>query len=198
MEHNQQPSQPAANTPKSLTAAQVQQRTKRSLIISGVIVCVMSVVNIGLVIMSSSKTKALAQTRQQIETTKAINQDLDDTTLYLTNNESRLRDLIQVVPKEPQLVQVLQTLENVSSLHGTSRSIVFTANAPAGMPNQKYLPFEMEFTTDITNLTQFLSRLEKLPYLIEISTIDIQTPYEDKTILVVEIQAKLYVQDPFN
>src|SRR5690606_20723340 len=137
MEHNQQPSQPAANTPKPLTAAQVQQRTKRSLIISGVIVCVMSVVNIGLVIMSSSKTKALAQTRQQIETTKAINQDLDDTTLYLTNNESRLRDLIQVVPKEPQLVQVLQTLENVSSLHGTSRSIVFTANAPAGMPNQK-------------------------------------------------------------
>lgn len=186
------------NHANSSTGSQVRGRSTTILKITSGLAVLLLLTNFFLLFLSSTEAKQLAVTKEQIITTQTQSSDLEAAIEYL-NSESTSTEMIKkALPDEEELqTEFIQTMEFVAQRNASTSSIRFSALAPTGSGPSKYLPFTINLTTDTPNFHEFLKRLEKLPYIIEITSIDQATQTAGSNVWSITLSARVYVRDPF-
>jgi len=194
---NPAPAAPSSPQKPETTAAQIRHNTQTLIYITAVIAIILVLTNVVLMVLVGSKTKQLAQIKQQIAVKTSDDKNLQSSVDYLAQNQKQLDDIINALPNESRLVEFIDTIESVSSENSNNSTLEFSAIAPASLAQDKYLPFVINLVTDMPNFQQYLTKLEKLPYVIEITSIQAKATDDSSKLWEFTIAARVFVQDPF-
>lgn len=179
------------------TATQIRHDTQKLIYITIVIAVILIITNMILMVLIGSKTKQLAQIKQQIAVKTSDDQNLQSSIDYLNQNQKQLEDIVNTLPNESRLVEFIDTIESVSGENASNSSLEFSAIAPTSLAQDKYLPFVINLVTDLPNFQEYLKKIEKLPYVIEITSIQAKTTDSSGKLWEFTIAARVFVQDPF-
>ena len=153
-------------------------------------------INFGLYYLNRGKIKQLSAIRQQLAVVEQNTKNVQNTESFLTNQVEQIQLVLDALPNEDTLIDFVQTLETVASQSSRNSSLEFNALAPKGK-DSKYIPFVIKMSTDSPNFIDFLSKLEKLPYLVQVTDIKSTKINQDSDVWDFNISARVYVQDPF-
>ncbi len=117
--------------------------------------------------------------------------------LFIDNSDLEIDTILNTLPSnETQLVEFVRTVEAIGQAHTTSVSLKFNASGPRGT-QEKYLPVKISLSTDIPNFLEFLKKFEKIPYIVEIISINSEKAFESDTIWNLEINCNIYIRESF-
>lgn len=108
-------------------------------------------------------------------------------------------DMVSAVfPSEETIALFIQTLEETIRSNSDEYTLRFTAVTPVKESDRLYLPVVITAKTDMARLTSFLLKLEKLPYMTRVLSIDGKGDASFTGGSDVQIVLKVYVQNPFS
>lgn len=148
--------------------------------------------------LSRVNAKQIIQTKQQIENTKQQSLQLTQASDFLDKNQD-VSIIKQVLPQNRQeLVDFVSDVEIVGRSKATNFAFKFSALKPTNTNGQVWVPFVINFVTTTPKLIEFLTLLEKMPYLIEVTSVETNTINNSQGVWGVGINAKIYVLDTFD
>lgn len=190
----QQTTQP---TPETKPKRKNPPKPSRYLTIYFLIILAMLSLNSIAVYLTGVRIDQLNLTREQIVTAQVNNSNISSTSQFLESGQVQIEIINNALPNESTLINFVTTIENLANQWSSTSSLKFNAKNPTGDSNAKFIPFELNISTDMKNFQQFLTQLEKLPYLVEVDSIASTHTNLDQNLWDIEIIAKVYVQDPF-
>jgi len=176
--------------------AQIKAKTSSLLKITLITISLLTITTIIIVVLINNKLKQLNLINQQLSAKGQDNQSLDVALAYLGNNQQQIDLILNTLPNESQLIDFIAAIESMSATFSNQHSIEFSALAPTGSGNWKYIPLILKLTTDQANFELFLAGLEKLPYIVEVTSIDSQTEAAP-AVWNYTLAIRVYVQNPF-
>ena len=135
--------------------------------------------------------------RQQVEDLKVSFQSRDSLNQFLSQNQDGIKLVSLALPNEDNVVEFVSQVENLLAVTGLTGSLKFSSIVPAKANDQLYIPFILKLQTGVPQFLDFLARLEKLPFLVQLTGVTITSPNGIADITDITIGARLYVQDPF-
>ncbi|MFC1751369.1 type 4a pilus biogenesis protein PilO [Pseudomonadota bacterium] len=189
---------PTKSPPTKASAEQVTTHTSNYLKITGVIIVILIVATYILSIVVAKQNQLLKETSTQILATRQGNDNLQIAMQFIQTGDVQIDLLLNALPgNETQLVDFVRTVEAIGFNQTTNLNLKFNASGPTGTDAEKYIPFKITLNSDIPNFVEFLKKFEKLPYIIEIISIESEKSYDSQDIWTFDILANIYVQDPF-
>ena len=159
------------------------------------IVCV--VLNVLFLLFIDNLTKTIALLKKEAvqlkQQEKLISSAKDLTTTYKTEIEL----VSSVFPEENTIPLFIKVLENEVASYSAEYSVKFDAVTPLQEQDRLLLPLTITFRADLTGLMDFLSHLEKLPYMTHVIGLSAKSPDGITNTSEVVVNLKVYVKDPF-
>jgi hypothetical protein len=103
-----------------------------------------------------------------------------------------------IFPNEQSIPLFIQALEGLIKQTSSEYSFRFNSLTPIAEGDKLFLLMTVTMKTDQTRLLQFLSELERMPYMTHITGIASKTPGGFIGEAEVNIGMKIYVQNPFS
>ena len=174
------------------------QSNKKLVLELGTLFClVLVIVNIALIVFSKSQVAQYHVNLQQIAAAEYNSSDLENTVSFLETKRQQTQVISDALPKEDDLITFIQTLEVLSLENAGSSKLEITASAPRGEKGLMFIPFMLTMTTDLPNLLEFLKKVEKLSYLVEVVEINATPIGEDNVVWSFELASRVYVSNQF-
>ena len=103
-----------------------------------------------------------------------------------------------VFPNEETLPTFIEKQENLLKTHTDSYSVKFNSVTPLKEQERLYLPLTLTLHTDSARLILLLTQMEKLDYMMHVTSIVTKTPNGFTKTGECTLVTKLYVQKPFS
>jgi Tfp pilus assembly protein PilO len=179
------------------TAESIEKQTS-NIIKIGLISSTLIILTSGVLsFLANSKTKQLTQIKQQIATKQQDDVNLQKTVEFIETNEAVIEPIIEALPDENSLVDFISVIEAIADSSSSNSSLEFSALAPATSGQDKYLPFVIELETDTVNFEEFLKKVEKLAYVVEVYSIEASLKDKQSDLWNFSVSARIFVRDPF-
>lgn len=148
-----------------------------------------------LLISNERKTVMLLKTQlAQLEQDSAILASSEEVSQTYTE-EAEL--LSKVFPNEETILQFLQSLESITRESSDEYSVKFTSFNPLAEQDKLYLVLSVFMRSDRVRFLNYLSLVEQLPYMTQVTNMVTQTPDGLDGKIEVSLIMKVYVQNPF-
>ena len=179
------------------SATEIRAKSTRNLKIIAILTLILFFLNIFLIYLSQSRIKQNKTIKEQIITTGHNSQNLEIAVEFLNTQADQMSIIKKTLPNEAELVEFIQTIEVIAKTHATNHQLKFSVKSPQGLTGEKFIPFIIELSTNIENTLEFLKKLEKLPYIVELTSLETEKFEGSNSILKVTITSRVYVRDPF-
>lgn len=179
------------------TLSQIKSKTSSLVKIGMVLVAILSLTTFVLLILIVNKTKQLTLIQTQLSAKTQDYVAISNASEYLNSNLGEQEIILNALPDESKLIDFVNTIELLSSNYSTKHTLEFSALAPTKIGNNQYIPTMIVISTDPNNFQLFLAGLEKLPYIIEVTSIQSSVISADENIWEYKIASRVYVQNPF-
>lgn len=183
--------------PKLQDENEIKAQTINSLKISYLVLLILVVIFLILGFFINSRVKQLHQTQEQIYLSRIDSQNVDNTIDYYQTRQKQIESIINTLPTEETFIDFINTLEVIVGQHANQKSIDFNTDFPTGTTNEKYIPLSINLTTDSQNFFDLIKKLEKLPFILEITKIDSQLKDQNIDVWEYQLSGKIYVNNPF-
>ena len=114
---------------------------------------------------------------------------------------NKYKDDIEVIsavfPTEESIPQFISQLEGEIRQTADEYTFKFSSITPISENTVLFLPLSITMKTDLTRLTLLLEKLENLAYITHVTSINTKAPEGLNGISEVNLQLKVYVQNPF-
>lgn len=103
-----------------------------------------------------------------------------------------------VFPNEETITVFISQFEETARAFSDSYSLKFNSQVPLAEQDKLFLPLSIIMTTDLPRFIQFLDAMEKMPYMIHITSISTKSPQGFVNLSEINLVFKIYVQKPFS
>ncbi len=186
------PVPPASSKHSPPSPRQLHHQTTR-LFQAGIILIVLLVTaNFLILFIANTKLKQLTSTREQILITKANNVSLEETYQFLQTGQVQMEVVIDALPNEITIIDFIKTLESLADENSLVSSMEIRDLSGS---TERYVPLKINLSTDLPNFNQYLTRIEKLPYLLHVNAF---TANFQDGLWNISLDARVFVADPFS
>lgn len=173
----------------------IQKRVRRNLIVLTVIILFgISVVAVVLWL-TNGKVKDRLAVQQELNALVKSEQDTQELRLVVTNELETVQKINAFFPNENEVYTVFAQMERLMLDVDKSGVLSFADLQPRKIAGQNTLTLDARMLATREQLVLFLRKLERLPYIVEVVSVDTQQ-FEDNLLLVI-MEVRLYVADPF-
>ncbi|OGV96528.1 hypothetical protein A2W24_03370 [Microgenomates group bacterium RBG_16_45_19] len=151
-----------------------------------------------LIILTNQQVKKIALTRQELVNLSQVTEGSQSLQDFALNHQADLAALDYVFPTEDDFVYVLQDIEQVVSAVDPQGVVKLGASKPVIVANRQVIPLTIKLTTTPMNAIIFLRQFERLPYILEITNLELITSPGQTDLAEVMLTVRLYVADTFN
>lgn len=177
-------------------AANITKKVERLLSIDIVIIILTSLIVVIATLISMQKIKTYRTLQQEIQTIKQSQSNTNELLTYVDQNRDIINQIQTVFPNESNIDVAYQNILKIAQVVDSNAQLRIKANIP-GLYNQKsILPMEMVLSTNTSGTLQVLRRMERLPYIVEIITLELANPFTEDGSTVINF--RLYVDDEFS
>lgn len=184
-------------TEKIPTTQDLLKKSSKFEIIAGGIAVVGLLTAIGLVLSTQGLKGQIKLTQQEIDTAGQSQQTTQAINDLISDNPQEIERLTTALPNQSTIIVFIEEVNALVHEYDKAGIVRFTATNPTKINNQLAIPMYMKANMTTVTLVSFLRRIERLPYLIEITSLDVKSPQGVGGPADVSIGANVYVQDPF-
>jgi Tfp pilus assembly protein PilO len=166
------------------------------LILSATAVCLV-VVNVLFLVFVQSEGKTVKLLKNQLVSLRQQQTIIASSKDIYAQYQSEVDTISAVFPNEDTIPQFIQTIEDAIRSNSDEYALRFTAVTPLKEDDKLYLPVAISAKTDVARLIQFLTKLEKLPYMTHVTSLGGITTDTFNSPSEIQIVFKVYVQNPF-
>lgn len=136
-----------------------------------------------------------AQASQSLESAKATLKQLEDLKRESQKTESRLVQVNRKTPSDAELPSLIMQMEDASKKAGVD-FILIKPGPPVQKDEYQEVPLDIRINGYFYELLDFVYRVEKLPRLVNVITIDIKESKAKLPNIEVSLKANIYVLTP--
>lgn len=136
-----------------------------------------------------------AQASQSLESAKATLKQLEDLKRESQKTESRLVQVNRKTPSDAELPSLIMQMEDASKKAGVD-FILIKPGPPVQKDEYQEIPLDIRINGYFYELLDFVYRVEKLPRLVNVITIDIKEGKAKLPNIEVSLKANIYVLTP--
>lgn len=181
---------------KTKNSISISKLTKFKLINIGLFLITL-LLSIAGIIISQNLSKNIQTEKQQILNQQETSQSSQDQQAFFESNPEIINTLSQVLPNQDTIIKVVEDIENLQKQLGISTAFEFSSIVPTNTATNSYVSFIIKTNTTTLKTISFLRSFEKLPYLTQITSIDLKTPQGIGGPVELAISGRIYVQNPF-
>ncbi len=149
----------------------------------------------GLLLINGSKENQVRLSH--LEALRRNRQNLEQLTTDISTYRPQINKLLGTLPKEADIPEFIQTMNDQAQNLGISLSLNFTSDQPSQTADKlSVIPLKFEMVTTFEKLTQFLDLLGKSKYQIHFSHLDSVAETSSQNLHLI-LTGQLYVADPF-
>lgn len=178
--------------------ATLQQKNKKLLIQGGIVFGLLLVINWLLLTVLSAQRKQLIESKRTIARLKEENASVAQTVGFLSDNTEALSLLAKSVPNEDRFLNFVTSVEKVTREFSSDPLLRFGSTVPIKDKTNLYVPFSLSLTASPEQVSPFLRRFERLPYLTQIMALDIKENKGATESSTLQLSARVYVENPFS
>lgn len=174
-------------------------RQARFFTLAAVIVLAITALVLGLsILFTNQQTKKVVNTRQELAGLKETAANVQSLQTYAQSNREQITKIPDLFPTEDDFVNVLQDIETVVKKTDPQGIVKVSAAKPTKVQNQNTIPLLIHLNTNANGLINFLREFERLPYILQIVSLEMSHEQNLVDSADINIQVRLYVADPFN
>lgn len=147
---------------------------------------------------TNQKMKQTATAQQELSSLTALEAGTQSLQEFARQHQADLAVINTLFPNEDDFIFAFQDLEQLVIKVDPKATVKLGASVPTKVNQQNTLPLSIHFNADQTQILNFLRQFEHLPYILEITSLEVTTPPEGGNLRDVIISVKLYVAEPFN
>lgn len=143
------------------------------------------------------ETKTIALTKTELVELEKQQQIITSSQQLYQTYQNEIDIISAVFPNEESITMFIQSIENELRLASDTYTFRFNAQTPIKQADKLFLPLTVTMKTDMTRLDTFFEKLETLPYMTHVTSLNVKTPEGFSNISEVVVGLKIYVQNPF-
>ncbi len=174
------------------------QKNKKLLLQGGLVMIVLIVVNWFVLSIVGRQKNQLIESKRTIARLKEENTSIAQTLAFLSSNTEVFTQLSRSVPDEERFLHFVTSVESIAKEYAANPSLRFGSTVPLKDKNNLYIPFSLSLTISQQQITPFLRRFERLPYITQIITVDIEKDRTASDSSEMQVSARIYVENPFS
>ena len=176
-------------------AGNIIKRIDRLLLIS-IALLVLTTLVVGVITMlTNQKLKSYFTKQQEIQTFLRSQENTNELLTYVETNKEIVSQIEKVFPDETNIDIAYQDILDVSREFDQESELRLKANIPGTYNQKSILPMELITSVNSTGTSQLLRRIERLPYIIEVISVEIANPLSQDS--QAKITFRLYVDHEF-
>jgi Tfp pilus assembly protein PilO len=148
--------------------------------------------------LSNQTVKKIMVGKEELANLQTSVQNMASLQDYVKANAADLKQIDTLFPNEDDFVYVLQDIEGVVKATDPEGSVKVGAPKPTKSQNQNTLPLSIKLKTDTNGTITFLRQFERLPYIIQISSLELKSHPESPDQLEISLTVRLHVAEPFS
>ena len=177
-------------TPPTLKQIEFRQRLI-TFILPGILMLLSVIVlSVGITI-----TNNVVKNRRELQTLKQTNSDSAAFKQFVTQNQSNLVTVNQVIPNEVMMIGVIQDFESVITKFDPSGVVEIASTTPTKIGVYSAITLNIKVATPLENVPNLLDSINRLPYMTQLITSESNLAGDSYRH---QLTVRLYVQDPFN
>lgn len=183
---------------KPKDAAKLQKKA-RQLFIAGVIILVTGgMLVFVLTSVANQQAKKYVSLKQNAIALQQSKEDSEDLHGLANREQEGLQLIDDAFPDETTILGVIQYLETIVQQYDEAGLVRFSGNTPVKTNNELSISLNMKFAATPSDMLEFVRQLERVPYIIEIVSLEMKSPQGISNPGQAVIGVRLYVQDPFS
>ena len=183
--------------PKVSAVINLNRKTERLLKVSVILVVVGIFISLILLLLAQQQTRKIVSLRQELESLQLSTVTSQGLFQFIASQGAAIDRLLAVFPHEATIIDFLGTVEAVVQQYDPEGSLSFNALNPTKVNNELAIPLAITFNGTAAEAVTLLKELEKLPYIIKITVVDIRTPNGLNQPGEITLGGRLYVREPF-
>ena len=184
-----------SDQPKPSAAQNLLKKSDRRLMLIAVVLVFGLLLSIVLYMLSKQQAKDTAIIQKEIQTISVSDQNLASLNQFVDLNSSQIDKIFAVFPKDTDIISVLETIESKIKQYDEDGSVNISSPNAAKKHGEMQITLQINLNGSIYDLTRLMRELEKLPFILKFSSIDINSLGGDQS--AISIGTTLYVDDPF-
>lgn len=176
-------------------ARNIIKRIERLLSISFILLILATLIITITTILANQKIKSYFTKQQEIQTFIRSQENTNELLDYVETNKEIVSQIETVFPNETNIDISYQTILSAAKEVDDNAQLKIKANLPTTHNGKSILPMELVASTNTAGTISLLRRIERLPYIIEVSTIEMQNPLTTEG--TTTILFRLYVDNEF-
>lgn len=178
-------------------AANLERRLNRQLLVLAVYVLIVFSIGTMLAYLSHTLSQELrTEIQQQVNTNLSEDGAKTLQSLIRTHPETT-QLLIRAIPNDTTFPELIATLENITKVYDPKSEIRVPSDKPVKIKSELTIPLQIKLSLSAPNFSDLLKTIEQLPYIIEVTGIDLQMPSGSGGLINCTLGVRVYVQDPF-
>ncbi len=158
---------------------------------------ILVVLNIAFLIFSANESRTITLLSNELISLEQDKRIITSAAEISSTYNKEIAVISNVFPNEETMPIFIQRLETLLKNYTDSYSFKFSSITPIKEQDRLYLPLALVLRIDLDRLVKLMTRIEKLPFMMHINSINTKTPdgfikLGESTIII-----KLYVQNPF-
>lgn len=137
-----------------------------------------------------SAVSTMKQTAVQLQ---AENASVSQTKNFLIQQKTNISQFEKVLPSDEELVDFVKTVEDIAKGFTDNATLRFVSTKPVKEKNNLFVPFTLQFKTQLSQVVPFLRRFERIAYLTQVTALELKQGAQEEVTL--RINAKVYVQN---
>jgi len=181
-----------SQTTKDLTH-QANLFTLLSVVVAGVTLLLVLI----LVMLTNEQIKKVTTARQELVSLREMTQSSSSLQSFAQTHQDHLVQIHSLFPDEDDFIYVLQDIEKTIKAVDPNGTVKLGASKPIPSQNQKTLPLNIIVNTTYPNAVTFLRQFERLPYILEITNLELRSPSDLTQAVELLMTVRLYVANNF-
>jgi Tfp pilus assembly protein PilO len=176
-------------------AENLQKKTDHHMMIIAIFLALSMVVWFIIFSLGRSQLDQLDLINKEIKTTFVSDQNLNQLNQFVDANSNTLNRVNQFFPNETNIIETLESIETIVKKYDEGGVVNIVSIQAVPKEGQLHIPLTIVASSSLESLTKLLRELEKLPLILEISSVDLI--HTSASALQINLGVNLYVDDPF-
>ena len=182
--------------PQPSAVVNISRRVERIMSVNAIILVLATLIVIITTLLSFQSIKTYHTIKQEIQTIGKSQQNTTELLDYVDQNREIVAQIESVFPTESSIDIAYEKILDAAKKIDENATLKLKANIPGIVNQQAILPMELDLSTNASGAMNLLRIIERLPYIIEVSNIELTNPLNENG--VGNIQIRLYVANDFS
>lgn len=182
--------------PPSIT--HLKQQAKIFTFASVILLSLTAVMVIFSITLTNQQTKKITTTRQELASLKDAALSVQSLQTFAQSKQEDLTKISNLFPNEDDFVYVLQDIETLVKNTDPQGSVKVSAAKPTKAQNLNTIPLTIHLVANPNSAVTFLREFERLPYILQITNLELTNSQDLLTGFNMILTVRLYVADPFS